>query len=137
MGTDIIADSQTERTINLLMRGEADGKAQQTTLASILISMTKLVDEIADIKQSLWKPADLQRIVDERHKALCSDCPAKKQAEAPSEDKKQTVLSQILSPTVMIFVMAVLSLLTAMYVAIGRQGFQDVTEVVTPIIHQN
>lgn len=140
MGTDIIAESQTERTVNMLMQGDADSKTQQTALASVLLAMTKLVSEVADIKQGLWQPSALRDMIDERHRSLCASCPVKQAHEATKraeEPGKKGVLAQILSPTVMIFIMAILSLLTAMYTIIGRQGVQDVSEIVNPIINHS
>ena len=34
--------------------------------------------ELVDIRNNLWKPDDLRRLIDERHDQKCATCPAKK-----------------------------------------------------------
>ena len=126
--SDIIAESQTEAVIAKLRRGEGTDALRDEVSAALLSSMSELVSEVRTIKGSLWTAGDLQRAIDERHRTLCAGCPAKSKAGGSVE--------RILSPTVMIFVMAILSLFTAMYVMIGRQGLIDVTEAANPIVNR-
>lgn len=130
---DPIADSQTEAVIAKLRRGEGTDALRDEVSAALLSSMSKLIGEVAEIKENIWKSSDLRKAIDERHAAACANCPARKMADEQSR-QKSNIVSHLVSPTVMIFVIAVLSLLTAIYATIGRHGFDAVTDTVKPFV---
>lgn len=84
---DIIAENQTERTIQTLMSGDADAKTQQAALAAVLRATMTQAKELEQIKQNLWKPDDLERAVEAQIRIRCQECPAKRHAEEVVKDK--------------------------------------------------
>lgn len=88
MASDIIAENQTERMIQLLLNGDADAKAQQAALAAVLRTTTQQARELEEIKLNLWKPSDLERAVEAQIKMRCRECPARKTAEKLVEEKE-------------------------------------------------
>lgn len=88
MASDIIAENQTERMIQLLLNGDADAKAQQAALAAVLRTTTQQARELEEIKLNLWKPSDLERAVEAQIKMRCRECPARKTAEKLAEEKE-------------------------------------------------
>lgn len=75
--SDIIADNQTEAVLSVLDRGEADDKTRDRVSAALLRTQTRLLEDLAEIKGSLWKPKDLEDMIDRRHAHLCSTCPTR------------------------------------------------------------
>lgn len=88
MASDIIAENQTERMIQLLLNGDADAKAQQAALAAVLRTTTQQARELEEIKLNLWRPSDLERAVEAQIKMRCRECPARKTAEKLAEEKE-------------------------------------------------
>ena len=88
MASDIIAENQTERMIQLLLNGDADAKAQQAALAAVLRTTTQQARELEEIKLNLWKPSELERAVEAQIKMRCRECPARKTAEKLAEEKE-------------------------------------------------
>lgn len=88
MASDIIAENQTERMIQLLLNGDADAKAQQAALAAVLRTTTQQARELEEIKLNLWKPSDLERAVEAQIKMRCRECSARKTAEKLAEEKE-------------------------------------------------
>lgn len=78
MAQDIIAESETERVLSTLERGDADDKVRDRVSAALLRALTRMSTELVDIRNNLWKPDDLRHLIDERHDKKCRDCPAKK-----------------------------------------------------------
>lgn len=130
---DPIADSQTEAVIAKLRRGEGTDTLRDEVSAALLSSMSKLIDEVSEIKANIWKSSDLRKAIDERHAEACANCPARRMADEQSTHKPD-LIARLVSPTVMIFVIAVLSLLTAIYATVGRHGFDAVTDTVKPFV---
>ena len=88
MASDIIAENQTERMIQLLLNGDADAKAQQAALAAVLRTTTQQARELEEIKLNLWKPSDLERAVEAQIKMRCRECSARKTAEKLAEERE-------------------------------------------------
>lgn len=91
---DIIAESQTEAVLSALDRGDADDKIRDQVSAALLRAMTRMSQELVDLKVNLWKPADLRNLIDERHEKRCRDCPAKKMAEERLQLQRQAQVQQ-------------------------------------------
>lgn len=128
---DPIADSQTEAVIAKLRRGEGTDTLRDEVSAALLSSMTKLIAEVAEIKSNLWNPTDLRRVIEERHRALCAECPVR---HPTNDSRKPDLISKVFSSTTMFFVIAVLSLLAAIYATTGKQGLDSVTDAATPFV---
>ena len=78
MDQDPIADNQTELMINkLLNRNEGDPLLNQA-VAVLLLSVTKMISEVATIKRDLWKPDELGKEIDQHHSSACLECPTRK-----------------------------------------------------------
>lgn len=151
---DPIADNQTEQTIIALTNGSADDSVRDHATAALLSSVQKLIAKMGtvesktdEIERNLWKPSDLEKTIDSRHRLLCQACPVRKYVEdvqreknqpQPQQEEQQTkksfLLALVTNPTAMLTaVLAVISILMGvalMYATIGPQGFRDVTDAV-------
>lgn len=138
---DPMAENQTEQTIITLMNGDADVKTRDHALAAALSSMQKLIMKVNQIDSNLWRPQDLEKIIDERHKIICESCPLRKYAQkqqspnsaSESDDKRKPWWTVVTSPVVMMFFLALLAMFVATYALVGRQGFEDVTHAMQVI----
>lgn len=92
---------------------------------------------------------DVRDLVVEEHDKKCALCPARLSTAVPGSSIPQPfsttsagaqnaspapLLSRLLSPTTLLFVIAVFSLFTAIYVIAGREGFGVVTGAATQVI---
>ena len=132
METDPIADNQTELMINkLLSRNEGDPLLNQA-VAALLLSVTKMISEVATIKRDLWKPDELGKEIDQHHSSACLECPTRKfveywdQQRKTKEDKRSWVQA-ILSKDGLLIILVLLFALMSIYSTIGKEGYQTVT----------
>lgn len=139
---DPMAENQTEQTIITLMNGDADDKTRDHAIAATLSSIQKLIAKVSQIDSNLWRPQDLEKVIDERHKLICANCPLRRFVQnfqsssttgQNSDDKKKPWWSAITSPTVMMFFLALLAMFVAAYALVGRQGFEDITHAIQVI----
>lgn len=139
---DPMAENQTDQTIITLMNGDADDKTRDHAIAATLSSVQKLIVKVTQIDSNLWRPQDLEKVIDERHKLICTNCPLRKFVQdfrsgsttgQNSDDKKKPWWSALTSPTVMMFFLALLAMFVATYALVGRQGFKDVTHAMQVI----
>lgn len=140
---DPIADNQTEQTIIALTNGSADDATRDHATAALLSSVQKLIAKTEEIDRNLWKPAELERTIDARHKLICQACPVRKYVEdaqkniqvQPSKTPSKNILYTLVSnPTsLLITVLTILNILMGsalVYATVGRQGFRDITDAV-------
>lgn len=133
---DPMADNQTDQTIIALMNGSADDATRDHATAALLSSVQKLIVKTSDIEQNLWKPSDLEKVIDDRHKLVCQACPVRQFA-AKAMTGGSTEAGKSESPMTMFFkdplriglVLLCAGLLaTVMILATGRDGFRDITD---------
>ena len=150
---DPIADNQTDQTIIALTNGNADDKTRDHATAALLASVQKLIVKTEEIERNLWKPSDLERVIDDRHRLVCQACPIRKYAESvmtakpvqaatpvpvaasvPTEstqtkDKFSDLLSSLIkNPLGICIAIVCLGLMAAVvYLATGKDGFHEIT----------
>lgn len=147
---DPISDNQTDQTIIALTNGSADDRTRDHATAALLASVQKLINKTNEIERNLWKPSDLERAIDDKHKLACQACPvrryveeaqAKEAAQArhtsvTADQTTDTKGSKSLNFLNMFFkdplsfgwVIANLGMLaTIIILATGRDGFRDIT----------
>jgi len=151
---DIIAESQTEAVLSALDRGDADDKIRDQVSAALLRAMSRMSQELIDIKTSLWKPEDLKNLIDERHRQRCQDCPAKKMAEERlrlqqqahaaaeqehSAHQPQNALQWILhlagNSGFQFFILLLLLISAFIYLTTGKGGVDATRETVNTVMH--
>ena len=128
MGTDIIAENQTERTIQALMNGDADAKTQQAALAAVLRTTMAQARELEQIKQNLWKPDDLERAVEAQIRLKCRECPAKKHAEEVKERPANWFVALVTSESFRYFLLIIMFAWALIVVTSGRDNARAVLE---------
>jgi len=144
---DIIAESQTEAVLSALDRGDADDKIRDQVSAALLRAMTRMSQELIDIKTSLWQPADLKNLIDERHEKKCRDCPAKKMAEERLRLQQQAqgqnqapqgILQWIVhlasNSGFQFFILLLLLISAFIYLTTGKGGADAARETVSTVI---
>lgn len=145
---DIIAESQTEAVLSALDRGDADDKIRDQVSAALLRAMTRMSQELVDIKTSLWQPADLKNLIDERHEKKCRDCPAKKMAEERLRLQQQAQQGQNQAPQGILqwivhlagnsgfqfFILLLLLISAFIYLTTGKGGADAARETVSTVI---
>lgn len=145
MAQDIIAESETERVLSTLERGDADDKVRDRVSAALLRALTRMSTELADIRENLWKPDDLRRVIDERHDQKCRECPAKKlvdeslhAATAPKRDQPQGMipwLINLMSNNSFQFFILLLFLIAAfVYLTTGKGGVDAARETLSTVV---
>ena len=143
---DIIANSQTESVLAALDRGDADDKIRDQVSAALLRAMTRMSQELIDIRANLWKPADLKNLIDERHEKRCRDCPAKKMAEErlqlqrQAQDRQpQGILHWVLylagNSGFQFFILLLLLISAFIYLTTGKGGVDATRETVNTVMH--
>lgn len=86
---DIIAENQTAAAISKLRRGEADDALRDEVQAATLSTMQKMLEELADLKSSMWSKQDLKNLIDEEQSRHCDHCPTKRWVEGEVARLKQ------------------------------------------------
>lgn len=84
------------------------------------------VENIAKALCYLLRTSVTEEQATELHGRLCSTCPAKLLQEN-RRDSGTSLWARLTSPLFLLFVITILSLLTAMYATIGQEGFTTVT----------
>lgn len=128
MGTDIIAENQTERTIQALMNGDADAKTQQAALAAVLRTTMAQARELEQIKQNLWKPDDLERAVEAQIRMKCRECPAKKHAEETKDKPANWFVALVTSESFRYFILILIFAWALIVVTSGRENAKAIGE---------
>lgn len=125
--SDIIAENQTEAVLSVLDRGEADNATRDKVSAALLRTQMKLLEDFAELKGHLWKPRDLEELVDERHKRLCQTCPAKLAAQ-PAR-KKASILEMLCSSeSIRYFLLVIILIWAVIYMKAGPDGVAAVRD---------
>lgn len=143
---DPMADNQTDQTIIALTNGNADDKTRDHATAALLASVQKLIVKTEEIERNLWKPSDLERVIDDRHRLVCQACPVRKYAESvmtstpvqtatqtPTASGQSSKLSEAISafiknPLGICLAIVCIGLLFAVvFLATGQEGFRDIT----------
>ena len=128
MGMDIIAENQTERTIQALMNGDADTKTQQAALAAVLRATMAQARELEQIKQNLWKPDDLERAVEAQIRMKCRECPARRHAEEVKDKPANWFVALVTSESFRYFLLIVMFAWALIVVTSGRDNARAVLE---------
>ena len=128
MGMDIIAENQTERTIQALMNGDADAKTQQAALAAVLRTTMAQARELEQIKQNLWKPDDLEHAVEAQIRMKCRECPARRHAEEVKDKPANWFVALVTSESFRYFLLIVMFAWALIVVTSGRDNARAVLE---------
>ena len=147
---DPMADNQTDQTIIALTNGSADNATRDHATAALLASVQRLITKIEEIERSLWKPNDLDRVIDDRHKLACQACPVRKYvldvqaqqaqtqvqatpvAARENSKHKTSILTFLSNPSslscIILAIICIMMALSVVYLSTGRQGFKDITD---------
>ena len=128
MAADIIAENQTERTIQTLMNGDADAKTQQAALAAVLRATMTQAKELEQIKQNLWKPDDLEKAVDAQLRLKCRECPARQHAEEVKDKPSNWFVALITSESFRYFLLILMFAWALIVVTSGKDAAKAVAE---------
>lgn len=131
--SDIISESQTEAVLSVLDRGEADNATRDKVSAALLRTQMKLLEDFADLKGHLWKPRDIEEIIDRRHREACASCPANLAASRP---QKKSSLMELLcsSESIRYFILIVILIWAVVYMKAGPDGVAAVRDAATSIV---
>lgn len=143
MAQDIMAESQTEAVLAELDRGVTDDRTRDHVLAALLRSQTRMLNELADIKKGLWDLDKLKSLIDERHRAICTNCTIRRPAVAtPSQPdgasgirKKSWPELILTSEPTRYFVLMVILVWAIVYVKSGAEGVANVRDSLVPTMH--
>lgn len=145
---DPMADNQTDQTIIALTNGSADDAIRDHATAALLASVQRLIAKTEEIERNLWKPDELDRVIDERHRIVCQACPVRKyalDAQAHAQAQAQTIISHskdqpkaklslaslFSNPTTLFMaastLISIMMSVAVLYLATGQQGFRDIT----------
>jgi len=148
MSRDIIADNQTAAAISKLRRGEADDALRDEVQAATLSTMQKMLEEISEIKSSMWSLDTLKSLIDERQTNHCLTCPTKQWVDgeiakmkaanavaAANPPKQHSIISRILdSESIRYFILVVILVWAVLYVKTGVDGVEAVKDGMTHTI---
>lgn len=135
MGTDIMAESQTETVLAALDRGEADDKLRDQVSAALLRSLTKIAGQLSEVKANLRDMDKIEGLIDKRHQVLCSNCVLRQQATAPKpaapaapaapaeEPRKRSWIELVLtSESTRYFILMLILVWAVIYMKTGPDG---------------
>lgn len=129
MGTDIMAESQTETVLAALDRGEADDKLRDQVSAALLRSLTKIAGQLSEVKANLRDMDKIESLIDKRHQVLCSNCVLRQQATAPKpaapaeEPRKRSWIELVLtSESTRYFILMLILVWAVIYMKTGPDG---------------
>lgn len=141
MARDIIADNQTAAAISKLRRGEADDALRDEVQAATLSTMQKMLEELADLKSSMWSKADLKTLIDEEQSRHCDHCPTKKwvdgeiarlkASQVQPKEKGNWFSELVKSETLRYFILLAAVIYALIYVKVGTDGIEAVKDGVT------
>ena len=132
MGTDIMAESQTETVLAALDRGEADDKLRDQVSAALLRALTRITSQLDGIRENLWTVERLEQVIDRRHESLCSKCPlrqqvpvqAQAQAQVEPAPKRTWFDALVSSDSIKFFILSLLLVWAIIYVKTGPAGVE-------------
>ena len=129
MAADPISDNQTELMISRLSNRTDGDPLLNQAVAAMLLSLTKLIDEVANIKRSLLANETLERMIEEHHKRLCDKCQVKADVAAlkASRTKPAKWWQAAFSKDGLLVIVVLLFALMCVYATIGREGYRTVT----------
>ena len=129
MGIDIMAESQTETVLAALDRGEVDDRLRDQVSAALLRSLTRIAEQLSEIKLNLWDMDKLESLIDKRHQVLCSGCALRQQAMVPKpaapaeEPRKKSWIELILtSESTRYFILMLILVWAVIYMKTGPDG---------------
>lgn len=143
MSKDIIADSQTAVAVSKLRRGEATDSLRDEVSAALLTAVQKMLVELEEMKKCLWSTASLKSFVDDRHAALCANCPTREWVEQRKTEEKTAAslkateskggwFTEVLkSESIRYFLLILLLVWAIIYVKTGSDGVKAVKSAVT------
>lgn len=142
MSQDIMAESQTEAVLAELDRGTTDDRTRDHVLAALLRSQTRMLDELTAIKKGLWDLDKLKNLIDERHRAICTNCSLRQAVAtlssrpdgAPAGRKKSWPELILTSESTRYFVLMVILVWAIVYVKSGADGVAKVHDSIIPTI---
>ena len=142
MSQDIMAESQTEAVLAELDRGTTDDRTRDHVLAALLRSQTRMLDELTAIKKGLWDLDKLKNLIDERHRAICTNCSLRQAVAtlsprpdgAPGGRKKSWPELILTSESTRYFVLMVILVWAIVYVKSGADGVAKVHDSIIPTI---
>lgn len=132
MGTDIMAESQTETVLAALDRGEADDKLRDQVSAALLRALTRITSQLDGIRDNLWTVERLEQVIDRRHESLCSKCPLRQQvpvqaqAQVEPAPKRTWFDALVSSDSIKFFILSLLLVWAIIYVKTGPAGVEAV-----------
>lgn len=140
MSQDIMAESQTEAVLAELDRGTTDDRTRDHVLAALLRSQTRMLDELTAIKRGLWDLDKLKNLIDERHRAICTNCSLRQAVAtlspridgAPGGRKKSWPELILTSESTRYFVLMVILVWAIVYVKSGADGVAKVRDSIVP-----
>ena len=130
MGTDIMAESQTETVLAALDRGEADDKLRDQVSAALLRSLTRIVGQLDGIRENLWTVERLEQVIDRRHESLCSRCSLRQPSQSPQAadavPKRTWFEALVSSDSIKFFILTIILVWAVIYVKTGPAGVEAV-----------
>ena len=137
---DIIAENQTAAAISKLRRGEADDALRDEVQAATLSTMQKMLDELADLKSSMWTKQDLKVLIDEEQSRHCDHCPTKRwvdgeiaklKSRQTKSDRSNWFVELIRSESFRYFLLVALLVFALIYIKGGVECVEAAKEGVT------
>ena len=130
--SDIIAENQTEAVLSVLDRGEADNATRDKVSAALLRTQMKLLEDFAELKGHLWKPRDLEDLIDRRHREACAVCPAR--GTARGQKKSSLLEAMCSSESVRYFLLILILIWAVIYLKAGPGGVEAVMDAATSVV---
>lgn len=129
--SDIIAENQTEAVLSVLDRGEADNATRDKVSAALLRTQMRLIADFAELKGSLWKPHDLEEMIDRRHREACASCPARS-----AQRRQKGSLMEVLcsSESVRYFLLILILIWAVIYMKAGPDGVNAIRDAATSVV---
>lgn len=129
--SDIIAENQTEAVLSVLDRGEADNATRDKVSAALLRTQMRLIADFAELKGSLWKPRDLEEMIDRRHREACASCPAR----SMQRRQKGSLLEMLCSSeSVRYFLLILILIWAVIYMKAGPDGVDAIRDAATSVV---
>lgn len=137
---DIIAENQTAAAISKLRRGEADDALRDEVQAATLSTMQRMLEELADLKSSMWTKQDLKVLIDEEQSRHCDHCPTKRwvdgeiaklKSSQTKSDKSNWFVELIRSESFRYFLLVALLVFALIYIKGGVECVEAAREGVT------
>lgn len=137
---DIIAENQTAAAISKLRRGEADDALRDEVQAATLSTMQKMLEELADLKSSMWTKQDLKVLIDEEQSRHCDHCPTKRwvdgeiaklKSRQTKSDRSNWFIELIRSESFRYFLLVAILVFALIYIKGGVECVEAAKEGVT------